>query len=563
MTLGRLPVPMAASWPLAAVAGVVTRLAFPDPGWWPLAVVGVALWTLAAVGRGPRAGAGLGLVYGLGFFVPLLHWSGIYVGALPWIALSVLQAAYLALLGALLATVLGRTVLGGTTVLGRTTVPGRTVGRRAVTAPGRIVLVSLVAAALWVGQEALRDRTPFGGFPWGRLAFSQGHSPFTPLAAVGGAPLVTFAVAWCGVLLGLAAAALLGAGGAGGAAGAGRCRVVVPAVALAAACASAGLLVPLPTSGRPVRVAGVQGDVPQAGLDFNAERRAVLDNHARGTLRLARRVAAGQAPQPDVVIWPENASDLDPFRQADARAVIDQAVDAVGVPVLVGTVLQGPGDRLTNASIVWTPNGGPVETYAKRHPVPFAEYIPYRAFFRRISSKVDLVTRDFAPGHRVGTLDLGPVRAGVAICFEVAYDDLVRDTVRDGADLLVVQTNNATFGRTDEAVQQLAMSQLRAVEHGRAVAHVSTVGVSALIAPDGEVLTRSELFTPAVLQAALPLRTQLTLADRLGAWPEVVLTLAGLLGAVALGLGGRRRRRIESPLTGDVRTGAPVLTEAG
>jgi apolipoprotein N-acyltransferase len=197
--------------------------------------------------------------------------------------------------------------------------------------------------------------------------------------------------------------------------------------------------------------------------------------------------------------------------------------------------------------------------------VPFGEYIPYRSFFRTLSSKVDLVRRDFAAGSEVGTLDVGPVRAGVAICFEVAYDDLVRDTVRDGADLLVVQTNNATFGYTDEAVQQLAMSRLRAIEHGRAVAHVSTVGVSALIAPDGRELARSGLFTPAVLEATLPRRTQLTLADRLGSWPEAVITGAGLLAALALALGGRNRRgarRLQSTATGAHSEAAPVLSEA-
>ena len=288
--------------------------------------------------------------------------------------------------------------------------------------------------------------------------------------------------------------------------------------------------------------------------------------HRPELIALADRVRAGTAQRPDVVIWPENASDLDPYREADAHSVIDTAVDAVGVPVLVGAVLAEPADQLTNASIVWTPGAGPGERYAKRHPVPFGEYIPYRSFFRHLSSKVDLVRRDFAGGSRVGTLDLGAVRAGVSICFEVAYDDLVRDTVRDGADLLVVQTNNATFGYTDEAAQQLAMSRVRAVEHGRAVAHVSTVGISALISPDGSELARSGLFAPAVLEATLPRRSQLTVADRVGSWPEAVLTLAGLLGALALTLGGRGRRRrgpLESSSRGARDAGARVLSEAG
>jgi apolipoprotein N-acyltransferase len=304
-------------------------------------------------------------------------------------------------------------------------------------------------------------------------------------------------------------------------------------------------------AGREVRVAAVQGDVPEAGLDFNAQRRAVLDNHVRSTLALADAVRAGRAPAPDLVVWPENSSDIDPLRNPDAYHEIGRATDAVGVPVLVGAVLLGPGDLVSNAAIVWGPSGspsaGPGERYIKRHPVPFAEYIPYRSFFRIFSAKVDLVSRDFAAGTRVGVLQLGPARIGEVICFEVAYDDIVHDAVVGGADLLVVQTNNATFGYTDESVQQIAMSRLRAVEAGRAVVHISTVGVSGLVEPDGRVVAGSGLFTPAVLESTLPLRTGFTVATRLGVLPEVALAAAG---ALLVGLAVVRTRRRPSAASG-------------
>lgn len=303
-------------------------------------------------------------------------------------------------------------------------------------------------------------------------------------------------------------------------------------------------LVPRPVAGPDTaRFVAVQGDVPEPGLEFNAERRAVLDNHARLTAELADRVADGLTRQPDLVIWPENASDIDPTRNGDAAVVIQEAVDRVGVPVVVGTLLEEPVGRLSNTSIVWGPSTGeapgPGQQYVKRHPAPFGEYIPYRSFFRTFSDKVDLVRRDFVAGSASPVLTAAGIRLGDIICFEVAYDDLVRDAVRDGGQVLVVQTNNATFGFTDESVQQLAMSRLRAVETGRAVVHISTVGVSAMIAPDGSTGQRSSLFTPDLLEADLPLRTEQTLATRLGSLPEWGLALAGLLVAAT----ARRQRR--------------------
>jgi apolipoprotein N-acyltransferase len=308
----------------------------------------------------------------------------------------------------------------------------------------------------------------------------------------------------------------------------------------------------------------VQGDVPTAGLEFNAQRRAVLDNHVRATLALADAVRAGRTAAPDVVLWPENSSDIDPLRNLDAYAEIGRATDAVGVPLLVGAVLEGPGDKVSNAGIVWGPSGstspGPGQRYVKRHPVPFAEYIPYRSFFRIFSDKVDLVSKDFVAGDRVGVLQLGPARIGDVICFEVAYDDIVHDAVASGADLLVVQTNNATFGYTDESVQQIAMSRLRAVEAGRAVVHVSTVGVSGLIEPDGSVVAGSSLFTPAVLESTLPLRTGFTVATRLGVPPELVLAAAGALLVGLAVLGSRRRRGVPPGETTDAAVAEPAVS---
>jgi apolipoprotein N-acyltransferase len=324
-------------------------------------------------------------------------------------------------------------------------------------------------------------------------------------------------------------------------------RVVLPAAGFGVAGA---LLLPgpavipaAPPGGRTAAVAIVQGNVPRLGLDFNEQRRAVLDNHVRLTEQLAADVAAGRRPRPDLVVWPENSSDIDPLRNPDAALQIAAAATAVGVPILLGAVLQGdaPGE-IKNAALLWRPATGPdaTQTYVKRHPVPFAEYMPLRPIARMISDKVDLV-KNMVAGDRPGVVRAGPATLGDVICFEVAYDGIVRDTVTGGAQLLVVQTNNATFDEA-EARQQLAMVAERAVEHGREAMMVSTVGVSAFVDTTGTVIGATGFNVPAVVVREVRLGGPRTLATRLGHWPEmaaVALALLALAGAAPM-----RRRRV-------------------
>ncbi|MCW2701295.1 MAG: Apolipoprotein N-acyltransferase [Blastococcus sp.] len=523
---GTAPSPRGRRWPwrtlLAALGGAVLVLAFPGADLPALAVLGPAALAFAVHRQRFRSGLWLGLVFGLAFFLPLLSWTGVYVGAFPWLALAVWEALHLALLG----------------------------GAAAVTS--RLRLWPLWTAALWVADEALRGRFVLGGFPWGRLGFSQTEGPLLSLAAYGGVPLVSFAVALAGALLAAAIPALARAWRSSSAApgeSGPALRTAALAVAAVLAVPSTGGLAGLPLAGRSLTeggptttVAVIQGNVPRAGLDFNAQRRAVLDNHVRQTRELAQAVAAGEEPQPDVVIWPENSSDIDPYLNEDAGRQIDRAAQAIGVPILVGAIVEGPGRFISNTAIVWDPDSGPGDTYVKRHPVPLAEYVPARGFFRFFSDQVDRV-HDQRAGQEVGVLDIGGARVGDLICFEVVYDGLVDDVADRGAGMLVVQTNNATFGFTDESAQQLAMSRLRAVEHGRTVVIAATSGISAIVAPDGSVIRSSELFTPATFVEQIAQRSSTTIATRLGAGPEWALT-ALALAALGAALRPRLVRRL-------------------
>ncbi len=502
----------------AGAGGYALYSAFaPSTLWW-LAVVGFALLGLSLDGRGWRAGGGLALVFGLTFYLPLLSFTNIYVGDFPWYALSVAEAVLTAPVGALIAA-----------------------------ASRRLPLWPVWAAAAWITGEALRARVPFGGFPWGAVAFSQPDGPLLPAASLLGATGLAYLTA----LAGFAAAALIRALARRprapwrSAAVLGSAAMIVAPLLIGAL----GLATMQRGTGEPTTtIAVIQGNVPRPGLDFNAERRAVLDMHAQRTHELAAAVRAGTSPKPTLVIWPENSTDIDPYRNADADAVISAAAADIGVPILVGAVVQGshPGEGY-NMGIVWDPVTGPGDTYTKRHPLPFGEYMPYRSFFRLFSDKVDLQRGTFLPGDRPGNLDIADVPVGDVICFEVVYDDLVRDVVDGGARVLVVQTNNATFGYTDETYQQQAMSRVRAVEHGRSVLISSTSGVSTVIGPDGAVESSIPLFTPGYLTPSVPLIDTTTPGTVLGGPLEWLLALATPAALAYVVLAARRRR---GPRTG-------------
>ncbi|QEM47018.1 apolipoprotein N-acyltransferase [Mycolicibacterium grossiae] len=513
-------------------AGLLLCLAFPPFGWWFLALPAAALlaWVLVSPATNRRGGFGYAFLFGLAFYLPLLPWISGLVGAAPWVGLAALEALFCGLFG-LLAVVVRR-------------LPGW----------------PLWFAGAWMVAEWLKSVVPFGGFPWGAVAFSQADSPLLAVARVGGAPLVSFAT----VLVGFSLAGLLIEAVRWWRHEPHVARTTVPAVLVPGLCIVAVLLL-IATAGPAVRRAGVggddptvtvaaiQGNVPRLGLEFNAQRRAVLDNHVRETMRLAEDVRAGRAPAPAVVIWPENSSDIDPIANPDAGEQISAAADAIGAPILVGTVLRAPGYRpdapvATNSVIVWDGATGPGERHDKKIVQPFGEYLPWRSFFRKLSSYADRAGY-FIPGEGNGVVHAADVPIGVTTCWEVIFDRAARESVLGGAQLLAVPANNATFDAAMSA-QQLAFARVRAVEHDRYAVVAGTTGISAIIAPDGREMAHTEFFEPAYLDMQIKLRSDLTPATRWGPLIEGVLVALGLAAVVIALLYevdfARRRRRVAS-----------------
>jgi apolipoprotein N-acyltransferase len=511
--------------PVGLAAGLLLFAAFPPVGVWPLAFASPALLIVALSGRSLRAAFTVGLVFGIAFFLPLLAWV-INLASIAWIALALASALIFAVFA-----VAQRVLLN-------------------------LRCWPLAVAGWWVAAEAFRDRWPWGGFPWGRLAMSQAGLVTQGWAAIGGPPLLTFIVALAGAALGGLLLTLLSPESR--VSRSNRRLIAVPALMLAVtaglACLPAALpLDPVPANAGTAVVAAIQGNVPRArSLAAQLNDLTVTLNHVTATEKLAAKVAAGTLPSPSLVIWPENSTDIDPTRYPPVYQEIASAAAAIGRPILVGAVLQDPQ---LNAGVLWLPGKGPTTVYAKRQLVPFGEYLPLRSLISKITSLTQLLPTDFVPGHKTVVFGVGQIRLGDVICYEVAFDDLVRSEVNAGANLLSVQSNDATFerdalaGESGETSQQLAMARIRAVEFDRAVVVASTTGYSAIIAPDGHLIARSALWQQAELEARVPLLRYTTLADRAGAGPEwAIVALTALALVLAAAQAWRRRGgRRESP----------------
>ncbi|WP_420175046.1 apolipoprotein N-acyltransferase [Luteococcus sp. OSA5] len=502
----------------AVVLGAMGAVGWQSTHWWPTTFVGVAglTWLLLCSRQSlPRARSafGLGWLFGLGQGLVALLW----VHVIGWYVVPPLLAL-MALWSGLVALV---TVAGA----------------RLTT---RWMPRAVIAACAWSLAEYGASRVPFGGFGWLRLAYTQVDSPLAgwfPVLGVGGVSLV---VALLGnLVLGLFVSR-------------GRARWLAGVVCLV-------LVAGAPVAGRtpaspildqePVSVGVVQGNVDgSAGPDAMGYARSVTDNHVSQTVTLMARARAGLDPAPDFVLWPENSTDVDPTLDAQTAGLIERAAAVSELPILVGAVMRGPGEDERQTSALWrTVDGEITARYDKRNLVPFGEWIPLRDQLLPILPVLEQVGAQSVPGTAPGVLDVQlkdgrRLTIGDVICFELAWDSTVYDTVQNDATLLVVQSNNGTYTGTGQPRQQFAITRARAMELRREIVVATTNSLSGLVLPDGSVQARTDEATAAARTFTVPLREGLTPAVRVG--PAVELAAALAAGAVLVAglLRGLRRR---------------------
>ncbi|UWF78672.1 apolipoprotein N-acyltransferase [Microbacterium sp. EF45047] len=486
---------------VAAAAGFTMDLAFPSVAAWPLAFPAVGMLLVALIGRSVGGALLVGLVYGAAFYLLLVSWTTRFLGPVPWAGLAGAEAVLTAVALVPIA-------------LAYRWVPRAWPRRRA------LILPPLVGA-LWTAHETFLGSWPYGGFPWARIGMTQSASPLAPVASWVGVTGLGFLMVTTAAL----AIELVRTG-------AWRRPV---SLAVPAALVLVLLYTPLfpTTASGQLRIAAVQGNGSTGYFD-EREPYGVIDAQTVATDAIA-------GDEVDLLVWPEGGVDYDPFQDESTARRLTRIVTRFDAPLLANTATER-GENIFNTSFLWTAGGEAPQRHDKRHPVPFGEYVPDRPFFHAlVPDLIGLLQREYTAGTNPPIVRVGGVGVGLAICFDVIYDEVIREGVQHGAEVLVFQTNNADFRGTDENLQQLAFARMRAIETGRSVVNVSTVGTSQIIRPDGTTVASLDADEAGALLEDVELRSGLTMGVVLGPWIPQLLLWAGLVTLVVAGLVSRRR----------------------
>jgi len=513
------PVPLLLRVVVVLLAGIALGLSWQPYGLWPLLLLAIPAFTLAVRGVRPLVAVGLGYLFGLTMLALAISWVhvlGTWIAAL----LILFMAVFFGFLGL------------------------------ALTLVSRLRWWPLAAACCWVLIEYAYSRIPLGGFGWTRIGYAAVDTPlagFFPIIGVAG---VSFVVALFGQLIAwIVLTAWMARRGAP--ARLSHLLIAVAGVVSLVLLGSALRLYqvePVVTSAGSVRVGIVQGNIPGRGIEAMGRARSVTNNHLSETIQLMTKARLGEVPQPDFLLWPENSTDIDPTADPLTKLTVQAAADVADRPILVGAVMQGPGfDERQTAALWWDSDRGVTARYDKQNLVPFGEWIPFRARLLPLIPLLEQVGAQSIPGTRPGVLDVAvdgrQIKIGDAICFELAYDQTMYRSLIGGAQVSMVQSNNATYGGTGQIEQQFAITRARAMESRREIAVATTNSISGFITRDGTVTTRTQEFTAQSMVVDMPLRSALTPAIRVAPWLEMGLALVALLACLAAVLAGIRQSR--------------------
>lgn len=434
---------------LSALSGGLLSAAYEPVGKWWIAPIAIAvhMYALSLTHRKVLSV----FIFAATLNLIVLHWSSTFVGSVPWLILALGLAVFY--------------------------LPLSLVSRWGMNSYPLIYIL----------LEEIRNRFPFGGFGWVRIAYTQADAPYSKIAAIGGASALSALTVLLGLIL---------------------FHAVNKKWSKIAVLPFLFLFIPINVSAfATANVLMIQGNVPQMGLDFNSRAKAVFNNHFERTqseLKANSNV--------DFVLWPENSVDVDPFQNKDVK----QALDSIQKPLIIGAIVE-KGDSILNTSILW---GGELPpTYVKQHLTPFGEYIPLRSLASAISPHTDRV-KDFEPGQDQVFFSVKEAVIAPVICFELVDDELLHKAAVS-SNILAVQTNSATFGMSAESAQQLEMTRVRAIEHGRNIVSVSTTGYSAIIDSKGKVLQKTSMGTADSIRAEVGLINGTTPRDAAGDWALV------------------------------------------
>ena len=503
-TVAAWSLPVWAAVLASAAAGLLLDLASAPVGWWPLTFVSVTVALVALIGRSIGGALLVGTVFGAVFYTTHLVWVGEFLGPVPWLALAGLEAV----------------------LFGAGAVPIALAYRWTARYPARglvqLLAVPPLIGVLWTAREVVMGAWPYSGFPWARLGMTQVGGPLAEVASwtsVTGLSLLIVVVC-ASVVQWIRAGAI---------------RFMLglhPAVSVAV------LLVVTPqfptAPAGEFRVGWVQGNGPTG----------YFDDKAPGDVLAAQTAATvplyGQPM--DLLAWPEGGVDADPLSDPAAAKALDRVVRSAEAPLLMNAATTR-GDDVFNTSLLWTADPTDRQWHDKVNPVPFGEYVPDRWFYEMIvPDLIGLIGREYTPGSNPPYVDIDGTGVGLAICFDVIYDDVIHEGARDGAEVYMFQTNNADFRNTDENLQQLAFARTRAIETGRSVVNISTVGTSQVIGPDGATIDSLPADEAGAMLTDVPLRTGLTPSIVIGGSLGMAIAILSIAGLIASGVVASRRR---------------------